>query len=531
VTWCTDLVLREIAYLKVCHNGSSLDKFTFIHLIASYKRKQLSSLICTETLFLEDITHHRRSLSRPAKTGFGEDRSWVMAAEELKVRPWSLFVDQVVTGRRLKSFNKTTYRRSWLRTLVRSSNHHKRRPSERLAYLSSQSISQKTTMNDHEGMESSSSDSEVYESSDEQSCKNYIGDEFAGDSPSKRLQIVVKQVGKRERDMLNLKIDPSASVLDLKTLISEELSAKNDRVPVDRQRLVYFGRMLLDNEEVLGSKGIKMQTEKPNYIHLSPLPAGAKPSKRSNRSCLSPSSAVEVATSSLQSELERARRFGAAARERGRRRRRSRPYPLNALARTAQGGSSSIYGEDPHPSDPQPQEPHPFSFSSHSAPASISLSSSHALHLPPGLGAPSMFSQLLPSSPLPSLALSASVAAATRASLIERARQTSADLIPCLTSLQAQLRRIGESPGLDGLDEHEVFETVHSLDRVSREAGALAMAFRTIQTSPPVVTSLPRGMPAVQVALERVLAENASNPAMYFSGGVPVFLPSPWAML
>jgi hypothetical protein len=188
---------------------------------------------------------------------------------------------------------------------------------------------------------------------------------------SKLLEIVVKRVGKGESDVLSLHVDPNASVLDLKTQISQELASKDndETVPVDRQRLVYFGRMLRDNEEVLGSDSIKMKLEVTNYVHLSPLPEGAKPSPRStsasressrqqhysslrsaaaagnhlNSASFSfstrPSSASSSAAADLreidllsaaareshQESMERARRLGVLSRER-RRRRQDRPY-------------------------------------------------------------------------------------------------------------------------------------------------------------------------------------------------------------
>lgn len=207
---------------------------------------------------------------------------------------------------------------------------------------------------------------------------------------TKLLEIVVKRVGKGESDIISLHVDPNASVLDLKTQISQELASKDndETIPVDRQRLVYFGRMLRDNEEVLGSDSIKMKLEVINYVHLSPLPEGAKPSPRSTSSSressrhhhysglrsaaaagnhlnsasfsfsarpssASPSEAANLreidllssaARESRQESIERARRLGLLSRER-RRRRQDRPYgsetgAARALSPTSTGAAA-----------------------------------------------------------------------------------------------------------------------------------------------------------------------------------------------
>ena len=173
------------------------------------------------------------------------------------------------------------------------------------------------------------------EDSDEEEASSVSSSRCGNARP---LEIVVKRVGKGDNNVLSLQVDPSASVLDLKTQISQELAAKdnNDRVPVDRQRLIYFGRMLRDNEEILGNEGIKMKPKVVNYVHLSALPEGQKPSPRDNnhhrhRGSLRPSAgglpipaafsfasrpATAIAGSSTsmqeshQQSLERARRLG-----------------------------------------------------------------------------------------------------------------------------------------------------------------------------------------------------------------------------
>ena len=178
------------------------------------------------------------------------------------------------------------------------------------------------TMKDFDTNDESSSIASEYDDYASYDDDSNNEDEAGGEYAETPIRVAVKRVGKGDRDVLTLEVDPGTSVLDLKNLISEELAAKNDIIPVDRQRLVYFGRMLRDNNELLGGESIKMQPESINYVHLSPLPEGAKPSKRSSSSA---ESVQHVLTESLESRLERARSLGAAARER-RRRRRATPY-------------------------------------------------------------------------------------------------------------------------------------------------------------------------------------------------------------
>jgi hypothetical protein len=387
-------------------------------------------------------------------------------------------------------------------------------------------------MNDYDTNESSGSESEAYDSFDDESCKEESRENLIPDSP-KALQIVVKRVGNGEGDFLTLEVDPGASVLDLKNLISAELAAKNDRVPIDRQRLVYFGRMLRDNNELLLGKGIKMQAESINYVHLSPLPEGAKPSKRSNAS---PTSGEQDLTESLESRLERARRLGAAARER-RRRRRAAPYES---ARRRRGG------EEAQTSASQPQEePGLFAFTTASDLLHVPLSSSQVFTLPVRHAAPPVFSSLQSLSPLVQMShLSATVAAASRGAraatslanshLMEQVRRTSTDLVPSMALLGSQLRRLGASHILDFSGDHNVYETLSVLDRVSQDTSALAVALRTMaETSPysPTPFAITPAIPhtaASPVTLDQLFAENDNSRAALFPDGSPVFLPGPW---
>lgn len=101
-----------------------------------------------------------------------------------------------------------------------------------------------------------------------------------------KLKIVVKCVGKLDGKDLCLTIGSNASVMDLKKLISRELNSKGDGpIPIDRQRLIFFGRMLKDNKQVLsGEGGVNMKTDgSTNFVHLSPLPADAAAASTPNR--------------------------------------------------------------------------------------------------------------------------------------------------------------------------------------------------------------------------------------------------------
>lgn len=95
------------------------------------------------------------------------------------------------------------------------------------------------------------------------------------------IQIVVKRTGGSEAPCLELSIEKSATVLNLKTLIQDELADESPclMVPVQRQRLLFSGKMLTDNELKLVDD-IKMKPDKLNYIHLAPLPKNIAPSAR-----------------------------------------------------------------------------------------------------------------------------------------------------------------------------------------------------------------------------------------------------------
>lgn len=117
-----------------------------------------------------------------------------------------------------------------------------------------------------------------------------------------QFEIHVKQIGKGEA-VLSFFIDATANVLDLKKKISSQLQQSNDEdVPTDRQRLIFSGRMLRADEENL--KDARMKTDSINCIHLTPLPAGAKPSVRDEDERSGPS---EAAAAHLRGARERRR--------------------------------------------------------------------------------------------------------------------------------------------------------------------------------------------------------------------------------
>lgn len=96
------------------------------------------------------------------------------------------------------------------------------------------------------------------------------------------MKIIIKRVGNSMEDAsLELLVSQEASVLDLKKRITEELAdQKNDCVPVERQRLIFSGRLLVDDDSLVAD--VKMMVDSPNYVHLAPIPDGLGPSNRRN---------------------------------------------------------------------------------------------------------------------------------------------------------------------------------------------------------------------------------------------------------
>ena len=381
-------------------------------------------------------------------------------------------------------------------------------------------------MNDNDSNESSGSESASCCSCDEQqeSFEDSSEDKLASES-TKRLQIVVKCVGNGDNDSLELRVETGASVLDLKRLISEEMAAKNDQVPVDRQRLMYFGRMLRDNDELLGDKGVKMQTNSINYVHLSPLPKGAKPSKRS--------SVESSATRSLGARIERARRLGTAARERIRRR--AQPYDTSRRRRSTE----RVRREERESVTSQQPEDHSFlAFATASDPLRVPLPNPQVFTLPMTHALPPILAPLQPPiSPFEQISrLTATVAAANREALTsrphltEQVRQASRGLIPTLGLLDVQLRHLSTAQSLEFGAEQELLETVTSLDRVAQDASALSLAIRNLVETRSLAQPQPLAFApviaqsAAIVSLDQLLTEPESSRGALYPDGAPSML-------
>lgn len=356
------------------------------------------------------------------------------------------------------------------------------------------------------------------------------------DSSACLLEITIKRVGS-EGSVLTLQVPSCASVFDLKTLISEGLASKNEDLPVERQRLIFSGRMLTDNDEVLGDNGVNMKTNAINFVHLSPLPVGAKPSKRasSKRPTRAP---VEVQLEGSPASMQRARRLGALSRER-RRRRREEPYSTDSVVRSGESRATSAEPQQPptRASDPHPQ-------------VTLSGTSDHAHHpaiatqisdILLGRGAAPLLNSLLPSvGTLYPLAqqvnqVSAAVASsreaqqgltlALRSALIDRIRHASMEIIPTLAHLQGHLHRINESHGLDAMEETEISDMLSSLDRVAQESGSLAVALRSMQRPPAISVLAP---PPSQLILEQWLMDSMGNRTTVVPGGGSLLMPGSW---
>lgn len=92
-------------------------------------------------------------------------------------------------------------------------------------------------------------------------------DAVGSDDEEELMTVIVKMVGNTEDTELFVSQD--ASVLDLKTSIHEELA-----LPAERQRLIFSGRMLSNDDDFLVDD-VKMLVDAPNYIHLAPIPERA----------------------------------------------------------------------------------------------------------------------------------------------------------------------------------------------------------------------------------------------------------------
>ena len=79
------------------------------------------------------------------------------------------------------------------------------------------------------------------------------------------LQIAVKRIGNGQVACLDFSIEENATVLDLKLLIQDELADDSPTliVPLERQRLIFAGKMLTNNNMTLLEE-VKMN-QKPQF--------------------------------------------------------------------------------------------------------------------------------------------------------------------------------------------------------------------------------------------------------------------------
>jgi len=121
----------------------------------------------------------------------------------------------------------------------------------------------------------------AYISADNDKGDAWTGDDAGDDDGDNLIHIVVKRSARVEVPCLELSIERGATVMDLKTLIQDELADESPClvVPVERQRLIFQGRMLTDNDQSLADD-VKMKLDQVNYVHLAPLPKGATPTTR-----------------------------------------------------------------------------------------------------------------------------------------------------------------------------------------------------------------------------------------------------------
>lgn len=110
-------------------------------------------------------------------------------------------------------------------------------------------------------------------------------DECSSEDELQTLHIVVRRVGKSERESLVLELSSDASVLDLKGKIAEALEQQDEIVvPIERQRLIFSGKMLRDDTKLLEEDlNMKAGDDQKHFVHLTPLPKGAAPSVRTER--------------------------------------------------------------------------------------------------------------------------------------------------------------------------------------------------------------------------------------------------------
>lgn len=136
-------------------------------------------------------------------------------------------------------------------------------------------------------------------------------DESSSEDELQTLHIVVRRVGKSERESLVLELSSDASVLDLKGKIVEALEEQDEIVvPVERQRIIFSGKMLRDDTKLLEEDlNMKAGDDQKHFVHLTPLPKGAAPSVRTERELSeNPLSPREATLQRVRARQQRRRR-------------------------------------------------------------------------------------------------------------------------------------------------------------------------------------------------------------------------------
>lgn len=176
--------------------------------------------------------------------------------------------------------------------------------------------------------------------------------------PAEPITIKVKRVGGGGclpgDSCLTLKdVDPDTTVIELKQRIYDELAASTRgvataievAVPVERQRLIYMGRMLTVDRDRLGSD-VKMKPGSAAYVHLVPIPKGKKPSARKRGE----NKGIGVERTSGQGSLSCARRSRSIRSQReSARTRGARQHVTRVRDRNATGSSFPLYAAAGHP--------------------------------------------------------------------------------------------------------------------------------------------------------------------------------------
>jgi len=308
------------------------------------------------------------------------------------------------------------------------------------------------------------------------SSSSHGGDSTAVGEPRKEeLHIVVKCVGKGDSDSVSFHMNPTASVLELKEQI-----CRSTGVSVERQRLVFFGKMLKDNKQILTDNGVKMKTGSTNYIHLSPLPdssvraAAQIPTVAAANASRSSASSIRRPTSRLTSVR--------------RRQRRAQPYPRSSsAARQAQGSDVrrdiDQQGRTASSLNPHVQEAEVVPLD---APSAGNTGATAPLPQQHSAGHPLL--QIhggIPMLPLPASLFSSPAEAANQVSrenqILVAALCTT--FLPLVSSLERQLRDHIYSSMIQSVGDNStqrLEDTVEMLEDISEDAGHLAARFREV---------------------------------------------------